>query len=171
MSAVVTFDGQKVELEGTVPAVGSAAPDFCLCGADLSDFKLSEHKGEVLVLSIVPSLDTGVCAASARKFNTEAASLPGVKVLCISEDLPFAAGRFCSAEGIQNVVTLSDFRRDGSFGKDYGVAIVSGALRGLLSRAVIVVDKEGKVAYTQLVPEITNEPDYAKALAAAKACL
>lgn len=167
----VTFDGAAVTLSGTLPAVGSKAPDFTLCGADLSTFKLSENLGKVYVLSIVPSLDTGVCAASARKFNQEAAALDGVEVLCISEDLPFAAGRFCQAEGIKNVRTLSDFRRDGNFGEDYGVAIADGALRGLLSRAVVVINKDGTVAYTELVPEITHEPDYAKALAAANACL
>ncbi len=169
--STVTFDGAAVTLKGTVPAVGSAAPDFTLCGADLSEFTLSKSLGKVYVLSIVPSLDTGVCAASARRFNQEAAALEGVEVLCISEDLPFAAGRFCQAEGIKNVRTLSDFRRDGNFGADYGVAIADGALRGLLTRAVVVIDKAGKVAYTELVPEITHEPDYAKALAAAKACL
>ncbi len=167
----VTFDGAAVKLNGTLPAVGSTAPDFTLCAADLSTFTLSQNLGKVYVLSIVPSLDTGVCAASARRFNQDAASLPGVEVLCISEDLPFAAGRFCQAEGIKNVRTLSDFRHDGNFGTDYGVAIADGALRGLLSRAVVVIDKAGKVAYTELVPEITHEPDYAKALAAAKACL
>lgn len=167
----VTFDGAAVTLAGTVPAVGSKAPDFTLCAADLSTFKLSENLGKVYVLSIVPSLDTGVCAASARRFNQEAATLEGVEVLCISEDLPFAAGRFCQAEGIEHVRTLSDFRRDGDFGTAYGVAVVDGALRGLLSRAVVVIDRNGNVAYTQLVDEITHEPDYAAALAAAKACL
>ena len=112
--STVTFDGAAVTLKGTVPAVGSAAPDFTLCGADLSEFTLSKSLGKVYVLSIVPSLDTGVCAASARRFNQEAAALEGVEVLCISEDLPFAAGRFCQAEGIKNVRTLSDFRRDGN---------------------------------------------------------
>ncbi len=169
--ATVTFDGNAVSLKGTLPEVGTKAPDFTLCAADLSDFNLAQNLGKVYVLSIVPSLDTGVCAASARRFNQEAAALPGVEVLCISEDLPFAAGRFCQAEGIEHVRTLSDYRREGNFGESYGVAIADGALRGLLSRAVVVIDKEGKVAYTELVPEITHEPDYAKALAAAKACL
>ncbi len=167
----VTFDGAKVTLKGSLPAVGSKAPDFTLCGADLSEFTLSKNLGKVYVLSIVPSLDTGVCAASARKFNQQAASLEGVEVLCISEDLPFASGRFCQAEGIEHVRTLSDFRHDGNFGEDYGVAIIDSPLRGLLSRAIVVIDKEGKVAYTQLVQEITHEVDYEKALEAAKACL
>lgn len=166
----VTFQGNAVTLSGQLPAVGQAAPEVTLCGADLSDFHLKDQRGSVLILSIVPSLDTGVCAASARKFNQEAASLKGVKVCCISEDLPFASGRFCQAEGISNVICLSDYRREGDFGRNYGVLITDGGLRGLLARAIVVVDKEGKVAYTELVGEITNEPNYAAALEAARKC-
>lgn len=169
--AQVTFQGNTVELVGSLPTVGSKAPDFCLCGPDLSDVQLKDKQGSVVILSIVPSLDTGVCAASARKFNQEASSLAGVTVYCISEDLPFASGRFCEAEGIKNVVCLSNYRREGDFAKAYGVGIAAGALRGLLTRAIIVIDKEGKVAYTELVSEITNEPNYAAALEAAKKCL
>lgn len=167
----VTFNGNPQTLIGTLPKVGDAAPGFSLCTSGLEDFKLSDNKGSVLLLSIVPSLDTGVCAASARKFNQEAAALDGVKVLCISEDLPFAAGRFCTAEGIKDVITLSDFRRDGDFGKTYGVGISEGLLRGLLARCVIVIDKQGRIAYVELVPEITNEPNYEAALGAVKNCL
>lgn len=167
----VTFQGNKVTLNGQLPAVGQQAPEVRLCTADLNDFQLQDKRGSVLILSIVPSLDTGVCAASARRFNKEAAALKGVTVCCISEDLPFASGRFCQAEGISNVLCLSDYRREGDFGRNYGVAITDGGLRGLLARAVVVIDKEGKVAYTELVSEITNEPDYATALEAARKCL
>lgn len=171
MMTTVTFLGKPVELEGTLPAVGSQAPDFTLAASDLSEYKLSEHLGSVLVLSIVPSLDTDVCATSARTFNKKAADLKGVQVLNISEDLPFAAGRFCTVAEIKNVQALSDYRREGDFGKKYGVGICTGVLRGLLTRAVIVIDKQGKVAYTQLLQEIATQPDYDAALAAAKACL
>ncbi|MCL1603152.1 thiol peroxidase [Succinatimonas hippei] len=167
----VTFQNQPVTISGNLPKVGDKAPDFCLCTASLEDFKLSDHLGSVLILSIVPSLDTGVCATSARKFNQEAASLEGVKVLCISEDLPFAADRFCTAAGIKNVMTLSDFRKDDNFGENYGVMIKDSALRGLLTRSIFVIDKEGKIAYVELVPEITNEPNYAAAIEAANKCL
>lgn len=167
----VTFQGNKVSLNGQLPSVGSQAPEVKLCDTDLKDFQLKDKKGSVVIFSIVPSLDTGVCATSARKFNQEASSLNGVTVCCVSEDLPFASGRFCQAEGIKNVVCLSDYRRENSFGKNYGVEIADGALRGLLSRAIVVIDKQGKVAYTELVNEITNEPNYSAALDAAKKCL
>ena len=128
---------------------------------------MDELKGKKAILNIFPSLDTGICAASVRKFNAEAAALENAVVLCISRDLPFAHKRFCVAEGIENVITASDFR-DGSFGKDYGLTITGGAFDGLHSRAVVVVDENGKVVYTEQVPEIVQEPDYAKALDALK---
>ncbi len=151
-----------------MPAVGSTAPDFRLTRGDLGDVSLREYAGRKVVVNIVPSLDTGVCAASARRFNQEAASLPDTVILTVSCDLPFAQGRFCEAEGISGVVMLSQLR-DRSFGRDWGVEIVDGPLAGLLSRAVVVLDRGGKVAYTEQVPEIAQEPDYARALAAVKA--
>ena len=163
--ATVALKGNPIHTVGELPAVGSAAPDFCLTRGDLSDAGLKDFAGKRILLNIVPSLDTGVCAASARRFNQEAGSLADAVVLVVSCDLPFAQGRFCQAEGLQNVVPLSELRsRD--FGRDYGVRIADGPLAGLLSRAVVVVDKDGKVAYTEQVPEITQEPEYAKSLAA-----
>ena len=164
----VTFTGQPVNLSGDLPKVGQPAPDFVLCANDLSDYKLKDHLDNVLVLSIVPSLNTPVCAASARMFNKRAGEVPGVKVLNVSMDLPFAAGNFCSVEGLNNVISLSDFR-DKAFGKAYGLIIEEGALRGLLARAVLVIGKDGKIKYKELVPEIAQEPNYDLALAAAKA--
>lgn len=166
----VTFQQAPVNVKGSLIKVGDVAPNFVMTKNDLSDYELTANKGKVLVLSVVPSLDTPVCQASARAFNEKAAGL-GAEVLCISKDLPFASGRFCTAEGIQNVVALSDFRNDSNFGEAYGLEIADTVLRGLLTRAVIVVDKEGKVAYVELVGEITNEPNYEAALAAAKAAL
>ena len=139
------------------------ASDFKLVNSSLEEVKLSDYKGKNVVLNIFPSLDTGVCAASVRKFNKEAVSLDNTVVLGISADLPFAAGRFCSAEGIENVVTLSVFRND-KFAKDYGVLLVDGPMKGLTARAVVVVNPEGKVIYNQMVPEITEEPDYDSAI-------
>lgn len=167
MSKKVEFMGNPVELSGDVPAVGQQAPDFVLTKNDLSDFSLKENKGKVLVLSVVPSLDTKVCAASARMFNKRASDIGDVLVLNISEDLPFAAERFCVTEGLKNVIALSDFR-DREFGNNYGLLIKTGPLRGLLARAVIVIDKQGKIVYEEVVSEITNEPNYDLALAAAK---
>jgi thiol peroxidase len=154
-----------VETNGSLPAVGSKAPDFLLVKQDLSEATLASFAGKKIVLNIFPSIDTGVCATSVRKFNVEAAKLSGVAVVCVSKDLPFAAGRFCGAEGIENVVTASAFRDD-SFEKAYGVGLAGSPLKGLLARSVVVIDASGKVVYTELVPEITSEPDYAKALAA-----
>ena len=141
------------------------APDFCLTKGDLSDAKLSDYKGKRVVLNIFPSIDTGVCAQSVRTFNKKASSLDNTVVLCISADLPFAQGRFCGAEGLENVVTLSTFKSP-DFGKDYGCLLVSGALKGLMSRCVVVLDEEGKVLYTEQVEEITHEPNYDQAIAA-----
>ena len=159
----ITFKGNPVNTGGSLPDVGSLAPDFSLVKTDLSELKLSDLKGKNVVLNIFPSLDTGVCAASVRRFNKEASSLNNTTVLCISADLPFAAGRFCGAEGLENVVTLSTFR-DNSFAGKYGVLMTDGPLHGLLARAVVVVNPEGKVVYTELVPEIAQEPDYESAI-------
>lgn len=153
------FKGQPVKLVGELTEIGSIAPDFHLTKGDLGDFSLNERKGKNVVLNIFPSLDTDVCAASVRKFNEMAAKLPNTVVLAISKDLPFAQSRFCTTEGIENVITLSDFRFP-QFGSQYGVLMENGPLYGLLARAVIVIDPEGKVIYRELVPEITEEPNY-----------
>jgi thiol peroxidase len=164
--AVITVGGAPVHTRGSLPAVGSRAPDFLLTGADLKDVRLADFKGKRRILSIVTSLDTGTCAASARRFNQEASRLPNVVILTISNDLPFAQKRFCEAEGIDRVVPLSQMRnRD--FGAAYGVEMVDGPLAGLLSRALVVVDENDTVVYAQQVPENSHEPDYAPALAAA----
>jgi thiol peroxidase len=165
--AKITLKGNPVQTIGELPAVGSKAPDFTLVKADLSDVRLAEFKGKKVILNIFPSLDTATCAMSVRRFNTEAAALEDTVVLCISADLPFAAGRFCTTEGIKNVETASNFRNT-TFGKDYGVEILDSPLAGLLSRSVVVVDKEGTVVYTQQVAETTEEPDYEPVLAAIK---
>jgi thiol peroxidase len=161
--ARITLKGNPVNTSGNLPDRGTIAPGFSLVRSDLSTLSLSELKGKKLILNIFPSLDTSVCAASVRKFNELAAGKPNVTVLAISKDLPFAHGRFCSTEGITNVVTLSGFR-DTSFGKNYGVDIVDGALAGLYARSVVVIDEAGKISYTQLVTEISTEPDYDAAL-------
>lgn len=163
--ANVKFAGNAVETAGSLPAVGSVAPDFTLTNGDLKEVKLSDYRGKRVVLNIFPSIDTGVCAQSVRTFNKEAAGLDNTVVLCISADLPFAQGRFCGAEGIDRVVTLSTFRSP-DFGSDYGCRITTGDFRGLMSRCVLVIDEEGKVLYTEQVPEMTNEPDYKSAIAA-----
>lgn len=164
--AEVTLQGNPLHTTGELPAVGAAAPDFVLAGNDLQDVTAEDYAGQTLVLNIFPSVDTGVCAASVRKFNQEASELENATVLCVSEDLPFALGRFCGAEGIDDVVTASAFRS--GFGEDYGVTLVDGPMKGLLARSVVVVDPQGRVAYTELVPEIGQEPDYQAALAAAR---
>ncbi len=165
--AQVTFKGNPVHTAGSLPGVGSTARDFQVVKADLSTMSLGEFTGKKVVLNIFPSLDTPVCATSVRRFNVEAAKLGNTVVLCISRDLPFAQKRFCAAEGIDNVITGSEYR-DSSFSDAYGVRILDGPLAGLLSRAVVVIDERGKVIYTEQVPEITQEPDYGKALAAVK---
>ncbi len=159
----ITFKGSSVSTHGELPDVGSKALAFALVGTDLQPVKLSAFAGQQVVLNIFPSLDTGVCATSVRTFNEKAAGLKNTTVLCISRDLPFAQARFCGAEGIENVVTASDFRT--TLGEDYGLTMIDGPLEGLLSRAVIVIDEKGVVTYTQQVPEITTEPDYDAALA------
>lgn len=161
----VTLGGDPIDVAGKFPAVGERAPAFTLTTADLADVGLDAFAGKRKVLSIVPSLDTPVCATSARKFNTEAAAFADTVVLVISADLPFAAKRFCEIEGLENVRTLSTFRNP-QFARDYGVAITSGPLVGLAARGVVVLDASDKVVHAQLVPEIKEEPDYAAALAA-----
>lgn len=163
----VTLSGNLIDVAGRFPQAGDIAPAFKLTGVDLVDVGLDSFVGKRKVLSIVPSLDTPVCAASARKFNTEASSLDDTVVLIVSADLPFAAGRFCEAEGLKNVKTLSTFRNP-AFARDYGVAITSGPLAGTTARSVVVIDENDKVVYSQLVPEIKEEPNYAAALAALK---
>ncbi|PLY03189.1 MAG: thiol peroxidase [Desulfuromonas sp.] len=161
--ANITLKGNPIETIGQLPASGTAAPDFTLVKTDLAEQKLSDLKGKKVVMNIFPSIDTDVCAASVRKFNEEASGQ--ATVLCISADLPFAHKRFCAAEGLDNVEPLSVFR-NGDFGQDYGVTITTGPLAGLLSRAIVVVDENGQVVYTEQVPEIAQEPDYDAALAA-----
>jgi len=165
--ATITFKGTPVQTAGTLPAVKSKAPDFTLTATDLSDVSMKNYAGKRLILNIFPSIDTPVCAASARRFNQEAGSLDNTLVLCISADLPFAHSRFCELEGLKDVIPLSVFRSPG-FGKDYGVAITSGPLAGLMSRAIVILDESGTVTYTQQVPEIAQEPDYDEALEAAR---
>ncbi len=160
----ITLGGNAVHTHGHLPEVGSKAPDFTLVGSDLSPIKLSDFAGTRLVLNIFPSVDTGVCAMSVRTFNERAAGLENTKVLCVSRDLPFALDRFCGAEGIENVIVASDFRT--TLGEDYGITMTTGPLEGLLSRAVVVLDEDGRVVYVQQVPEIKEEPDYDAALAA-----
>lgn len=165
--AEITHHGQKIQTSGSLPALGAQLPDFRLVDQDLGEHRLADFKGKKLVLNIFPSVDTGVCATSVRRFNRDASGLENSAVLCISEDLPFAHKRFCGAEGIQDVISLSTVRGR-SFGKDYGLRIEEGALTGLLSRSVIVTDSSGKVVYTEQVPEIGQEPNYEKALEAVK---
>jgi thiol peroxidase len=167
--STITFKGDlKVNTAGSLPAVGSVAPAFTLVKSDLSEISLQDLSGKTVILNIFPSLDTSVCATSVRRFNKEAASLPDVAVLAISADLPFAAGRFCTVEGIDKVSAGSVFRNP-EFAQNYGVLMTDGPLRGLLARAVVVIDAQGKVAYTELVGEVTNEPDYQGALGAVSA--
>lgn len=165
--AQITLKSNPINTIGNLPEVGTHAPAFELVKDDLSVKTLADYKGKKVVLNIFPSIDTGTCAASVRWFNTEASGLENTVVLCISKDLPFAQARFCGAEGLTDVHNLSDFRT-GKFGKDYGVEIIDGPLAGLESRAVVVIDENGKVIYTQQVPEIIDEPDYEPVLAALK---
>jgi len=165
--ATITHRGNPIHTEGELPKTGDKAPDFVLTRGDLADVSLKDFAGKKKILNIVPSLDTGICAASARRFNQEAANLGDVVVLTVSDDLPFAQKRFCEAEGIKDVVPLSEMRsRD--FGRAYGVRITDGKLAGVLSRAIVVLDQEDRVVYTEQVPEIGQEPNYEKALAAVR---
>ena len=163
--ATTAFHGSPVETSGDLPAAGGAAPEFTLTGGDLGTVSSEGLLGGRVVLNIFPSVDTGVCAQSVRTFNQRAADLDDTTVVCVSADLPFAAGRFCGAEGIENVTTGSTFRNS-EFLDDYGVGIVSGPLAGLCARAVVVIDADGTVLHSQLVDEITNEPDYDSAISA-----
>ena len=163
--ATVTLHGDTINTSGELPAVGSEAPDFHLVDGKLGDVRLADYSGKQLILNIVPSLDTPTCAISTKKFNEKAAGRDDFVVLVVSADLPFAQGRFCSAEGIENVATLS-MMRTRAFAKDYGVLITDGPLAGITARAIVVIGADGKVLYTQLVPEIGDEPDYDGALAA-----
>jgi thiol peroxidase len=165
--AKITHKGNPITTNGDLPRVGAKAPDFKLTAGDLKDVSLADYKGKRKVMNIVPSLDTPTCATSTRKFNEKAGQMPNTVVLVISADLPFAQKRFCTTEGLQNVVPLS-LMRSKNFAKDYGVLIQDGLLTGITARAVVVVDENDTVLYTQLVPEIGQEPDYDKALAAAK---
>ena len=161
--ANITLKGNPIHTVGNLPEVGTQAPEFKLTKTDLSDAALTDFKGKRVVLNIFPSLDTDVCATSVRKFNAEAEKLDNTVVLCASLDLPFAHGRFCSTEGLENVISLSELH-DRSFGEAYGVRIADGPLAGLFSRAVVIIDENGKVLYTEQVPEIVQEPNYEAAL-------
>ena len=167
MSQTVHFQGNPVNVSGTLPAPGDVAKPFTLVAKNLTDVSLTEYAGKRKVLNIFPSIDTGVCAASVRKFNQLASEMDNAVVLCISSDLPFAQSRFCGSDGLSNVVTLSTLRGT-DFKEDYGVAIVDGPLKGLAARAVVVLDSNDKVLYSERVNEITTEPDYDAAMAALK---
>ena len=166
--AKTAFQGAPVSLAGEFIKVGAQAPEFSLVKGDLSSFTQNDIKGKYALLNIFPSMDTGVCATSVRKFNKLAAEMENTVVLAISKDLPFAQGRFCTTEGIENVIPLSDYRYTSDFGEKYGELMTDGVLCGLLARAVVIINPEGKVIYTELVPEITQEPNYDSALAALK---
>lgn len=163
--STITFKGNNIETAGTLPKVGSHAPNFSLIKTDLSEVNLDALKGKKVVLNIFPSVDTGICAASARKFNQLASSMENTVVLNVSKDLPFAHNRFCAAEGLENVHGASQFKDD-NFSKAYGVDMTTGPLARLMSRAVVVVDENGVVKYTEQVPEIAQEPNYEAAIAA-----
>lgn len=161
--ATITLGGNTAHTSGNLPEIGSQLPDFALTTVDLASQSLNDFAGHNLVLNVFPSVDTGVCAQSIREFNKAASNLENTKVLCISRDLPFAMARFCGAEGIEDVISLSDFK-NGNFGKDYGLEMIDSAFEGLLSRCVIVADNNGKILYTEQVPEIGQEPNYEAAL-------
>lgn len=165
--AKITLGGNPAETNGELPAVGSKAPEFTLTGMDLSDVKSNDFDGKNMVLNVFPSVDTNVCATSVRTFNAEAASLDNTVILNISKDLPFAQKRFCGAEGIENAITLSEFKNN-HFSDAYGLRIIGGAFDGLHSRVIVVIDTEGNIKYTEQVPEIGQEPNYKAALAALK---
>lgn len=160
--ASVTLKGNPQNTNGELPPVGQQAPDFTLVNTDLADVKLSDFQGKRVVLNIFPSVDTPTCAQSVRHFNAEASALKNTEVVCVSQDLPFALARFCGAEGLDKVTTASAFRS--SFADDYGVRLADGPLAGLTARAVVVVDEQGKVLHTELVSEISSEPNYEAAL-------
>ncbi|MBU0987736.1 MAG: thiol peroxidase [Proteobacteria bacterium] len=161
----ITLKGKPVQTNGELPAIGTQAPDFVLTKTDLADVTLKDFSGKKVVLNIFPSVDTPVCAISVRKFNAEISKIDNAVAICASLDLPFAHARFCGAEGLKNVISVSELRNR-SFGDRYGMRMVDGPLKGLLARAVVVIDENGRVIYTQLVPEISEEPDYQGALEA-----
>ncbi len=163
--ASVTLDGNKTRTSGELPLKGTKAPDFNLVAKDLTEKSLHDYTGSTLILNIFPSIETGTCSTSVRKFNEKASALPNVIVLCISRDLPFAQTRFCGAEGIENVVMLSDYKT-GAFGKSYGLEITEGIFDALHSRCVVIIDPNGNISYTEQVQEIANEPNYDAALKA-----
>ena len=163
--AKITLKGEQTATIGYLPDVGDEAPDFTLTGKDLSETTLKDFAGQQIILNVFPSIDTEVCATSVRRFNVEASTLDNSVVLCVSADLPFAHQRFCAAEGLDDVISLSSFRSQ-AFGNDYGLSITSGPLTGLLARAIVVIDDSGKVVFTELVPEIVQEPNYEAALSA-----
>lgn len=163
--AQITLKGNPINTIGELPKTGTSSADFSLVKTDLSEGSLTDYKGKKVIFNIFPSIDTGTCAMSVRKFNETASALDNTVVLCISEDLPFAQARFCGAEGIENVVMLSTFRNS-SFAKDYGVEIVDGPLKGLNARSIVVLDEEGVVKHTELVSETVDEPNYDMAIAA-----
>jgi len=157
--AQVTLKGNVINTSGELPAIGESLPEFCLVKSDLSEFSLSDFSGKQVILNIFPSIDTDVCAASARKFNDKINNLDNTVVVCVSMDLPFAHKRFCDAEGLDNIITASSFRET-SFGENFGVRLVDGPLMGLFARAILITDAQHKVVYQELVPEITQEPNY-----------
>jgi thiol peroxidase len=165
--ATITLKGNPVHTLGDLPKAGENAPDFTLVKTDMSKASLKDFLGSKIILNIFPSIDTGICATSVRTFNRKASELPNTKILCISRDLPFAQKRFCGAEGLDNVIMLSDFAT-GEFGRNYKVEMTDGSLAHLHSRCIVVLDEKGKVVYNQQVPEITTEPDYESALKAVK---
>ncbi|MBP3087713.1 thiol peroxidase [Corynebacterium sp. sy017] len=165
--ATTNFQNNPVTTSGELPAVGADLPEFTLVNTELQEVTAADFNGKKIILNIFPSVDTGVCAASVRRFNEEVSALENTVVLCISKDLPFAQARFCGAEGLDNVIPVSAFRSD--FGQKFGLELEGSPLKGLLARAVMVADSEGKIVYTQLVEEITTEPDYQAALSAAQA--
>lgn len=164
--STIKLHGAKVHLEGKFIEAGQMAPNFSLVKNDLSTFTLNDCKGNYLLMNIFPSIDTGVCSASVRKFNVMASKMRNTLVLCISKDLPFAQVRFCGIEGIDRAITLSDFRNSSDFGREYGVMIADGPMKGLFARAVILINPKGEVFYSELVPDISHEPDYERALEA-----
>jgi thioredoxin-dependent peroxiredoxin len=163
--ATITLKGNPVHTAGDLPGIGKAAPDFSLTGTDLGEVTLKQFRGKKVILNIFPSLDTSTCAMSVRKFNAQASTYPNTVVICISKDLPFAHKRFCSTEGLDKVISASQFK-DEAFGKTYGVLMTDGGMAGFFSRAVVIVDEKGIVKYTEQVPEIAQEPDYEAALKA-----
>lgn len=162
--AKITLKGNPLSTNGELPAIGATAPEFTLTKTDLTDVSLADFRGKRVVLNIFPSIDTNTCATSVRKFNKEAASLENTVILCVSKDLPFAQKRFCAAEGIENVITVSSFRDNKAFSTAYGVEITDGNFRGLMARAVVVIGEDGKVLHTELIAEIADEPNYGAAL-------